>query len=163
LGGGEKIFISIWEATDLHTPYQEIVINISFGDANAMWQKTYIIQDEKRTCHTTVAINKHTAKEPISLIMEMLSIRSFSSRSGYNGRKSYRFQILQSYVQDIMGPMCFDYGFGPFRWVCASGNRRIYKNRYHRLSTEEMAKNSTEIQQQMQDNIQWIRVRKKIN
>ena len=27
-----------------------------------------------------------------------------------------------SYVQDIMGPMCFDYGFGPFRWVCTSGN-----------------------------------------
>ena len=27
-----------------------------------------------------------------------------------------------SYVQDIMGPMCFDYGFGPFRWVCTSGD-----------------------------------------
>jgi len=29
----------------------------------------------------------------------------------------------QSYVQDIMGPMCFDYGFGPFRWVCSSGKQ----------------------------------------
>jgi urocanate hydratase len=32
-----------------------------------------------------------------------------------------------SYVQDIMGPMCFDYGFGPFRWVVLQENRRIYK------------------------------------
>jgi urocanate hydratase len=34
-------------------------------------------------------------------------------------------RFLNSYVQDIMGPMCFDYGFGPFRWVCASENQKI--------------------------------------
>jgi urocanate hydratase len=51
--------------------------------------------------------------------------------------------------------MCFDYG-GPFR-VCLQENR-IYKNRYHRLpSARRNGKNSTEIQQQMQDNIQWIK------
>jgi urocanate hydratase len=65
-----------------------------------------------------------------------------------------------SYVQDIMGPMCFDYGFGPFRWVCTSGKPED-------LATtdtiacevlEEMKRHSpAEIQQQMADNIQWIK------
>ena len=39
--------------------------------------------------------------------------------------KKFRYP---SYVQDIMGPMCFDYGFGPFRWVCAK-ERLFFFNR----------------------------------
>jgi len=65
-----------------------------------------------------------------------------------------------SYVQDIMGPMCFDYGFGPFRWVCASGKPEdLAKTDAIALNVlEEMKKNSPEeIQQQMADNIQWIK------
>jgi urocanate hydratase len=65
-----------------------------------------------------------------------------------------------SYVQDIMGPMCFDYGFGPFRWVCASGNPEdldktdaIAQEVLERL----MAKAPEEIKQQMDDNIRWIK------
>ncbi len=64
-----------------------------------------------------------------------------------------------SYVEDIMGPMCFDYGFGPFRWVCASGEPsdlvKTDKIAFDVLS--EMAANSPdEIKQQMLDNIRWI-------
>lgn len=64
-----------------------------------------------------------------------------------------------SYVQDIMGPMCFDYGFGPFRWVCTSSNPSDLK------TTDEIAKSvlmeiaataPKEITQQMNDNIRWI-------
>ena len=65
-----------------------------------------------------------------------------------------------SYVQDIMGPMCFDYGFGPFRWVCASGKPEdLAKTDQIACEVlEEMMKNSPEeIQQQMADNIQWIK------
>ncbi|MDR2907394.1 MAG: urocanate hydratase [Bacteroidales bacterium] len=65
-----------------------------------------------------------------------------------------------SYVQDIMGPMCFDYGFGPFRWVCTSGNADdLDKSDQIAMAVlEEIAKNSpVEIQQQMRDNIQWIK------
>ena len=65
-----------------------------------------------------------------------------------------------SYVQDIMGPMCFDYGFGPFRWVCASGKPEdlAETDRIACEVLEEIMKESPkEIQQQMQDNIQWIR------
>ena len=65
-----------------------------------------------------------------------------------------------SYVEDIMGPMCFDYGFGPFRWVCTSGDSSDLE------VTDEIAldvlskmadKSPPEIKQQMYDNINWIK------
>ena len=59
-----------------------------------------------------------------------------------------------------MGPMCFDYGFGPFRWVCASGKPEDLKMTDDIACEvlEEIKKNSPEeIQQQMADNIQWIK------
>jgi urocanate hydratase len=65
-----------------------------------------------------------------------------------------------SYVQDIMGPMCFDYGFGPFRWVCSSGKSEdLEKTDTIACEVlEKIKKNSpVEIQQQMTDNIQWIK------
>ena len=65
-----------------------------------------------------------------------------------------------SYVQDIMGPMYFDYGFGPFRWVCTSGKEEdlAVTDEIACNVLEEIAKNSpVEIQQQMRDNIQWIK------
>ena len=65
-----------------------------------------------------------------------------------------------SYVQDILGPMCFDYGFGPFRWVCASGKPEdlAETDRIACEVLEDIRKNSpAEIQQQMADNIKWIK------
>ena len=59
-----------------------------------------------------------------------------------------------------MGPMCFDYGFGPFRWVCTSGKPEDLdtSDRIAMQILEEIAKTSPdEIQQQMRDNIQWIK------
>jgi urocanate hydratase len=71
--------------------------------------------------------------------------------------ESFRYP---SYVQDILGPMCFDYGFGPFRWVCTSGKSedldatdRIAQEVLEGLLTEA----PPEIAQQMQDNITWIK------
>ena len=64
-----------------------------------------------------------------------------------------------SYVQDILGPMCFDYGFGPFRWVCASGSAddlrttdRIAADVLRALATEA----PDDIRLQMEDNLRWI-------
>ena len=65
-----------------------------------------------------------------------------------------------SYVQDIMGPMFFDYGFGPFRWVCTSGKEEDLEitDRLAAEVLEEMLKESPkEIQGQMEDNLHWIR------
>ena len=65
-----------------------------------------------------------------------------------------------SYVQDIMGPMCFDYGFGPFRWVCCSNDQADLEVT-DRIAAETleiiMAASPEEIKQQMADNIHWIR------
>ena len=64
-----------------------------------------------------------------------------------------------SYVEDIMGPICFDYGFGPYRWVCTSGNPvdlaktdEIAKSVLQKLAAES----KPSIRQQLTDNIRWI-------
>jgi len=65
-----------------------------------------------------------------------------------------------SYVEDIMGPMCFDYGFGPYRWVCASGDPKDLEitDRIAMEVLEGMMDTSPiEIRQQMKDNIRWIK------
>lgn len=65
-----------------------------------------------------------------------------------------------SYVQDIMGPMCFDYGFGPFRWVCASAKDSDLEKTDEiacKVLSEIMKDSPQEIKQQMADNIKWIK------
>lgn len=65
-----------------------------------------------------------------------------------------------SYVQDIMGPMCFDYGFGPFRWVCASAKDSDLKKTDEiacKVLSKMMQDSPAEIKQQMADNIKWIK------
>ncbi len=65
-----------------------------------------------------------------------------------------------SYVEDIMGPICFDYGFGPFRWVCCSGKEEDLK-RTDAIAThvieELIAEAPEDIQPQLRDNLHWIR------
>jgi urocanate hydratase len=66
----------------------------------------------------------------------------------------------KSYVQDILGPMCFDYGFGPFRWVCTSAKPEdlAITDKLAQEVLEEMYKTAPEeIRQQMHDNIVWIK------
>ena len=72
-----------------------------------------------------------------------------------------------SYVQDIMGPLCFDYGFGPFRWICAS-NKKSDLEKTDNIATKVLEKiiksSSKNIKQQLEDNLQWIKsAKKKIN
>jgi len=74
--------------------------------------------------------------------------------------------LYSSYVQDIMGPMCFDYGFGPFRWVCTSGKEEDLDttDKIAMQVLEEIATTAPqEIMQQMKDNIRWISEAKKNN
>ena len=83
-----------------------------------------------------------------------------SSRAGADILKPDGSFKYPSYVQDIMGPMCFDYGFGPFRWVCTSGKSEDLA-KTDEIATrvlEDLAESSPkEIQQQMHDNIRWIK------
>jgi urocanate hydratase len=83
-----------------------------------------------------------------------------SGRAGADIFKDDRSFRYQSYVQDIMGPMCFDYGFGPFRWVCASNSADdLQKTDDIAASVLEklMDESPAQIKQQMADNLHWIR------
>jgi len=83
-----------------------------------------------------------------------------ASRAGaeiYDSNGEFRYP---SYVQDIMGPLFFDYGFGPFRWVCTSGKAEDLQktDEIAAMVLKELADTSpAEIQQQMNDNVHWIR------
>ncbi|MDR6966945.1 urocanate hydratase [Flavobacterium arsenatis] len=106
------------------------------------------------------AINKHTAKGTYFFDYGNAFLLE-ASRAGADIMAENKIDFkYPSYVQDIMGPMCFDYGFGPFRWVCTSGNPEdlAKTDKIACNVLEEMMKNSPEeIQQQMADNIQWIK------
>lgn len=156
------------DQTSLHNPWAGgyYPVGISFEDSNKMMAEQPELFKEKvqeSLRRHAAAINKHTSKGTYffdygnAFLLEC-------SRAGANvlsenptlGRE-FKFP---SYVQDIMGPMCFDYGFGPFRWVCASGKPEdLQKSDEIACEVlEELMKNSPgEIQQQMQDNITWIK------
>ncbi|MGO1586074.1 MAG: urocanate hydratase, partial [Mesonia sp.] len=106
------------------------------------------------------AINKHTAKGTYFFDYGNAFLLE-ASRAGADimseDGTSFKYP---SYVQDIMGPMCFDFGFGPFRWVCASGKPEdlLKTDEIATQVLEELKKSAPEeIQQQMQDNITWIK------
>lgn len=83
-----------------------------------------------------------------------------ASRAGAPITKEDGTFIYPSYVQDILGPMCFDYGFGPFRWVCTSADPAdlAETDRLALEVLEDMLQNSpAEIKQQLRDNITWIK------
>ncbi len=108
----------------------------------------------------TNAINKHTKKGTYFFDYGNAFLLE-ASRAGADimAENGIDFKY-PSYVQDIMGPMCFDYGFGPFRWVCTSGKPADLKitDDIACEVLEEMIKTSPdEIKQQMQDNITWIK------
>jgi len=119
------------------------------------------VQDSLR--RQVTAINKMTAQGTYFFDYGNAFLLE-SSRAGADIMKEDGNFKYPSYVQDIMGPMCFDYGFGPFRWVCASSKPEDLDltDKIAMEVLEEIAKNSpVEISQQMKDNIRWISEAKK--
>jgi urocanate hydratase len=162
----ENIYVDLGsDQTSLHNPWAGgyYPTGISFDDANTMMAEQpelfkEKIQDTLRR-HTD-SVNKHTAKGTYFFDYGNAFLLE-ASRAGADimAENGIDFKY-PSYVQDIMGPMCFDYGFGPFRWVCASGNPEdLAKTDQIACDVlEEIKKNSPiEIQQQMTDNITWIK------
>ncbi|MEI7594786.1 MAG: urocanate hydratase [Bacteroidota bacterium] len=158
------------DQTSLHNPWAGgyYPVGISFEDAKKMMAEQPELFKEKvqETLRRHVAaINKLTAKGMYFFDYGNAFLLE-ASRAGADIMKEDGKFKYQSYVQDIMGPMCFDYGFGPFRWVCASSNPEdLDKTDKIAMDVlEEMAKTSPkEIQQQMKDNIRWIREAKQNN
>ncbi|WP_369752481.1 urocanate hydratase [Flavobacterium sp. WC2409] len=162
----ENIHIDLGsDQTSLHNPWAGgyYPIGITFEEANDMMANNPDLFKEKvqetLRRHTT-AINKHTAKGTYFFDYGNAFLLE-ASRAGADIMAENHIDFrYPSYVQDIMGPMCFDYGFGPFRWVCASGKPEDLQKTDDIACAvlEEMAKKAPiEIQQQMQDNIKWIK------
>ena len=156
------------DQTSLHNPWAGgyYPVGISFEDSNKMMAEQPELFKEKvqeSLRRHAAAINKHTSKGTYffdygnAFLLECS--RAGADVLAENPTLGREFKY-PSYVQDIMGPMCFDYGFGPFRWVCASGKPEDLQKTDELACEvlEELMKNSPiEIQQQMQDNITWIK------
>jgi urocanate hydratase len=105
------------------------------------------------------AINRHTSRGTYFFDYGNAFLLE-SSRAGadiLNDQGEFRYP---SYVQDIMGPMCFDYGFGPFRWVCCSNDPAdlaVTDSIALEVLSSLLEKSPEVIRQQMDDNIHWIK------
>ncbi len=152
------------DQTSLHNPWAGgyYPVDVPFEDANRMMaeepgQFKQKVQESLR--RHVAAINQLAAKGMYFFDYGNAFLLE-SSRAGADILQSDGKFKYPSYVQDIMGPMCFDYGFGPFRWVCTSGKPEDLdlSDQIAMEVLENLSKNSPkEIQQQMQDNIQWIK------
>ena len=153
------------DQTSLHNPWAGgyYPVGFSFEDANEMMASNpakFKVEVQNTLRRHAKAINKHTKKGTYFFDYGNAFLLE-ASRAGADVMAANGIDFkYSSYVQDIMGPMCFDYGFGPFRWVCASGNPEdLLKTDAIACDVlEEMMTNSpSEIKQQMADNIQWIK------
>ena len=162
----EDIYIDLGsDQTSLHNPWAGgyYPIGLSLEESNEMMANEPekfkgFVQDSLR--RHAAAINKHTAKGTYFFDYGNAFLLE-ASRAGADVMAENGIDFkYPSYVQDILGPMCFDFGFGPFRWVCASGKKEDLQ-RTDEIACqvlEEMMTNSpSEIQQQMADNVQWIK------
>ena len=162
----ENVYVDLGsDQTSLHNPWAGgyYPAGISFEESNVMMVENPALFKEKvqeSLRRQVLAINKHTAKGTYFFDYGNAFLLE-ASRAGADvmAKNGIDFKY-PSYVQDIMGPMCFDYGFGPFRWVCTSANPAdLEKTDAIACEVlEAIRKNSPkEIQQQMTDNIQWIK------
>jgi len=153
------------DQTSLHNPWAGgyYPAGLDFEQANELMasdpEKFKVCVQESLRRHAE-AVNKHTAKGTYFFDYGNAFLLE-ASRAGADVMASNHIDFkYPSYVQDILGPMCFDFGFGPFRWVCASGDPQDLEktDAIACAVLEEMMRNSPEeIQQQMADNIQWIK------
>ncbi|WP_339756978.1 urocanate hydratase [Algoriphagus aquimarinus] len=161
----ENIFIELGsDQTSLHNPWAGgyYPVGLTFEESNELIAgnpekfKSKVQETLRRHANS---INKHVAKGTYffdygnAFLLE--ASRAGADVMAENGI-DFRYP---SYVQDILGPMCFDYGFGPFRWVCTSGKAEDLRKSDQiaaQVLKEIMQNSPASIQQQMQDNITWI-------
>ena len=153
------------DQTSLHNPWSGgyYPVGLSYVESNVMMAaepERFKEQVKASLIRHAAAVNKHTSKGTYffdygnAFLLEC-------SRAGADVMAPNGIDFkYPSYVEDILGPMCFDYGFGPFRWVCTSGNPEDLKTT-DRIAMEVLleikAEAPVEIQQQLQDNVTWIK------
>jgi urocanate hydratase len=151
------------DQTSLHNPWAGgyYPAGISFEESNRMIssdpeQFRELVRESLR--RQVKAINQHCERGTYFFDYGNAFLLE-ASRAGadiLNSAGEFRYP---SYVEDIMGPMCFDYGFGPFRWICCSNDPSDLELT-DRIAAETLGKiminSPQEIKQQMSDNIRWI-------
>jgi urocanate hydratase len=152
------------DQTSLHNPWSGgyYPVGLTFDESNVL-----MVQDPEKF---QLAV-KESLRRQVAAINKMAENGMYfwdygnaflleASRAGADVMNADGTFIYPSYVQDIMGPLFFDYGFGPFRWVCTSGNPEdlAISDQIAASILEEIAMTSPiEIEMQMRDNIHWIR------
>jgi len=162
----EKIYVDLGsDQTSLHNPWAGgyYPVDMTYEESNEMMTKQPDLFKERVQASLrrhAAAINQHTARGTYFFDYGNAFLLE-ASRAGADVMNSegtgFRYP---SYVQDIMGPMFFDYGFGPFRWVCTSNDPKdleVTDQIASEVLSEIMAHSPQEIQGQMADNIQWIK------
>ena len=162
----ENIYVDLGsDQTSLHNPWAGgyYPAGLNFEEANEMMAnepekfKTYVQESLRRHA---AAVNKHTSKGTYFFDYGNAFLLEASRAGGEVMAENHIDFKYPSYIQDILGPMCFDFGFGPFRWVCASGKPEDLEKTDAiacQVLEEMMLTSPEEIQQQMADNIQWIK------
>ena len=151
------------DQTSLHNPYSGgyYPVGLTLEESNIMMSK----HPEEFKKYVKNSLNRHT--DAINTLCQegmyffdygnaflLESMRADSDILDDKNKFKY-----PSYVQDIMGPMCFDYGFGPFRWICASNSKEdlLKTDKIASQVLESIMENSPDdIKLQMNDNINWI-------
>jgi urocanate hydratase len=152
------------DQTSLHNPWAGgyYPAGLSFEESNLLMVESPEIFSEKvkdSLRRHAAAVNEHAARGMYFFDYGNAFLLE-SSRAGAEvmAENHIRFKY-PSYIQDILGPMCFDYGFGPFRWVCCSGKDEDLR-KTDKIAEQiliEIKKDAPEeIQQQLADNIRWI-------
>lgn len=152
------------DQTSLHNPWAGgyYPVGFSYEESNKMMadEPERFKQEVQKTLRRHAdAINKLTAKGMYFFDYGNAFLLE-ASRAGADVKGVDREFKYPSYVQDILGPMCFDYGFGPFRWVCTSANPKdleITDKIALKVLQDMYKKAPKEIKQQLEDNITWIK------
>ncbi|MEH6705060.1 MULTISPECIES: urocanate hydratase [Galbibacter] len=162
----ENIYIDLGsDQTSLHNPWAGgyYPVGLSLEESQSLMAndaETFKAKVQESLCRHAAAINRHAEKGTYFFDYGNAFLLE-ASRAGaaVMAKNNIDFKY-PSYVQDIMGPMCFDYGFGPFRWVCASGDPQdLKKTDAIACQVLERIKATApkEIQKQLEDNIKWIK------
>ncbi len=161
----ENIMVDIGsDQTSLHNPWAGgyYPAGISFDESNRMISEDperfrELVRESLR--RQVKAINRHSEKGTYFFDYGNAFLLE-ASRAGADIMKPGGGFRYPSYVEDIMGPMCFDFGFGPFRWVCCSNDPAdlVTTDRIAAETLKGIIKESPqEIRLQMADNIRWIK------
>ena len=163
-----NIFVEIGsDQTSLHNPWAGgyYPYGMSIDEANKMISdepKKFKKVIQKSLVRHADIIKKHTEKGTYFFDYGNAFLLEASKANADILKKDGSFKY-PSYVQDIMGPMCFDYGFGPFRWVCSSGKQEdldITDSIACEVLEKLVITAHGDTRQQMKDNIQWIKAAK---